>query len=77
MVYIQQNDHNHRLLIAGFDWPPGLSLGRNPCDSSVSVFVPPLEQLRPATCFHMGMDEERMRGGVGGGRVGMAGVRVV
>lgn len=32
-----------RLLIAGFDWPPGLSLGRNhgPLgDGSVSVFVP-------------------------------------
>lgn len=43
MVYIQENDHNHRLLIACFDWPPGLSLGRNQSplgDGSVSVFVP-------------------------------------
>lgn len=41
------------------------------CDSSVSVFVPPLKQLRPATCSHMGMDGEREGGGdrEGGARV--------
>lgn len=68
MVYIQENDHNHRLLIAGFDWPPGLSPGRNLSplgDGSVSVFVPRSSNYAPATCFHMGMDEE---GEGGGGR---------
>lgn len=43
MVHVQQDDHNRRLLVAGFDWPPGRSPGSNPgplCDSSVSVFVP-------------------------------------
>lgn len=43
MVPVQENDHKRRLLVAGFDWPPGRSPGRNSgplCDSSVSIFVP-------------------------------------
>lgn len=58
IVYMQQNDPNHRLFIAGFDWPPALSLGKNLgplSDGSVSDFVPRLKQLRPAPCFHMGI----------------------
>lgn len=43
MLSAEENHHKRRLLVAGFDWPPGRSPGRNPgplCDSSVSVFVP-------------------------------------
>ena len=70
MVYIQWNDHNHRLLIAGFDWILGLSLGRNLSpfgDGSVSVFVPRSSNYAQ---LHVFIWEWRRKGEGGGGEGG-------
>lgn len=70
MVYIHKNDHNHRLLIAGFDWPPGLSLGRNlgPLgDGSVSVFVPCSSNYAQLHVFIWEWIRQREGGGRRGG----------
>lgn len=64
MVYIQENDHNHRLLIASFDWPPG-PLG----DGSVTVFVPCSSNYAQLHVFIWEMDD----GGEGGIGLGGAG----
>lgn len=72
MVYIQENDHNHRLLIASFDWPPVLSLGRNPGplgDGSVTVFVPCSSNYAQLHVFIWEMDDGG-EGGIGSGGAG-------
>lgn len=72
IVSVQENDHKRRLLVAGFDWPPGQSPGRNPgplCDSSVSVFVPRSSNYAQLHVFIW----ERIGGKEGGGGTGGGG----
>lgn len=56
--------------MAAFDWPPGLPLGEEPHSPLRRLCLRlcgPFKQLRPATCFHTGMDEDEEGGGDGGG----------
>lgn len=72
MVYIQENDHNHGLLVSAFDWPLALSPGRNPGplgDGSVTVFVPRSSNYAQLHVFIWEIDD-RGEGGVGAGEEG-------
>lgn len=73
IVYMQQNDPNHRLFIAGFDWPPALSLGKNlgpPQWRLCLRLCAPTQAITPSSMFSYGnkMREERQAvDGEGGG----------